>query len=226
MEEDTASDLSSDLDDLLSEAGWQDASEDFDNLDDLLRDQRLHESQPGEDTPGTAASYIKRKGEAIMEGMVVITVIQVVYMFLLLKQQSNMTDTAFDMMCRAIHELLFPAGNLFPPSWYLMKRIAGVDSLDQHEYHICPDCELHIYAQVPRSGWKAHRDDTCPVCASSQHHSPRFKRTTKGTRELLEPRQVCVIALQLLCFSCGRRCQQGITRSMQAVQCRGLQRCK
>ncbi len=51
--------------------------------------------------------------------------------------EHNFRDVGFSKLCRLMHETLLPPGNRFPPSWYLVKRILGIQSLGLHEYHVC-----------------------------------------------------------------------------------------
>ena len=182
--------------DAESQLSWDGDSEDgnFSVSDEESDDQHL----PSDDEddvdcqdarPGTAAYYKERLNQQIYENAK-LTVIQAVFLFFLLKQQMRISDTAFNMICRTIHAVLLPAGNLFPPSLYLMKQISGVEDLDTYEFHVCPDCELHIYPQAVRKDWKHHKDEHCPVCSSIGVNSPRFTKTNHGGGVHLRPRKV------------------------------------
>jgi hypothetical protein len=52
--------------------------------------------------------------------------VQVVFSALCSKAKHHQTDRAFDEQCRFNHDLLLGEGNLYPASYYMMKRLADV----------------------------------------------------------------------------------------------------
>jgi hypothetical protein len=96
----------------------------------------------------------------------------------------NMGDTSFDCVCKLLHETLLPPGNLFPPSTYLMQKIADVESIEDVEYHTC-DCLDYIYPKIDRKDWLAHSRDKCEKCGLS-----RFLLKKVGGNVIRTPRKV------------------------------------
>lgn len=99
---------------------------------------------------------------------------------------------ASDCICKLLSGSFLPPGNLFPPSTYLVQRIADVESLDDVEYHTC-DCLGHVYHRISKKEWKAHALDKCPVagCGLSRFVSKKIG----GNAPILTPRKVSLLVL-------------------------------
>jgi hypothetical protein len=63
---------------------------------------------------------------------------QTVFAKLKMKAASLQTDTAFDQDCRLMRELVLPAGNNYPGSYYILKRLAGVSPCHAHHHQSVP----------------------------------------------------------------------------------------
>ena len=50
---------------------------------------------------------------------------------------THLQDSAFDRACRLEYEHSLPPGNIFPPSFYLIKKILGFVDLDNYEWNVC-----------------------------------------------------------------------------------------
>lgn len=115
--------------------------------DELLQqeiEELLGEADGGQDDVaepvGAAARLIQNRYRPIYEGAN-ITVIQSAYVMLSLKRKGRIRDGAFDMCIRVIHDVMLPAGNLFPPSLYMMRRVIGCRTLEDVSIHVCVnDC--------------------------------------------------------------------------------------
>lgn len=110
-----------------------------------------------------------------------ITVGEAVFTFLSKKVEDCEGDTACDKTYRLLHEVLLPKQNLFPPSLYMLRRLAGVEDLDNYERHVCPE-DHYVWEYVPRVSWEQHYEDECPVCRGAGRSTPRFKRLSGGKR--------------------------------------------
>lgn len=106
-----------------------------------------------------------------------------------LKQEYNVGYTAIDCVCKLLHSCFLPTGNLFPPSNYLIQKIADVECIDDVEYHMC-ECLDYIYPQIKRKDWKLHTGDTCLKCGT-----PRFDVRRIGGNVVRTPKKVSYVTL-------------------------------
>lgn len=134
------------------------------------------EVDSGGDTPGTLKYYQKRLAEPLYPGAR-LTLVHFIYMHLMWKHECGLTNDAFDQSIQMLHHAFLPEDNLCPPSLYLFNRLAGVENLDDHEYHVCP-CDKHLYGRLKKSEWGEHRHDKCLMC-----QAPRFKQLVNGSWE-------------------------------------------
>lgn len=129
---------------------------------------------------GSAAWWQEQKDKPIFEGAV-LTVLQTAFVLLSLKGSAGMRSTLLDMLCRLMHSTILPAGNLFPPSVHILRKLVGCKSLRHYEHHTCiNDC--HTWDPLPEKDYQAHGDDTCPCC--------KEKRFRVGNGGRLRPRKV------------------------------------
>lgn len=114
---------------------------------------------------GSGAWYRARSSHSITAGHSV-TVLQAAYWVATTKSQLRITDAAINAFCSMIHTLLLPGGNLFPPSYHIVKAILEVEADQQYERHLCTKC-WRVFPRLPHSAWHEHRDAVCfgPGCA-------------------------------------------------------------
>ena len=132
---------------------------------------------------GSVRWYQEHALDPIYEGSAV-TVIQATYLMLRIKHEKNIADGGFDMLLRAVKDVVLPEENLFPPSLHVCEGLAGVEALDQYTYHVC-GCGRHVYSHVPKENCHQHYGDACPICSS-----PRFLLKTVGNTSTWEPNKV------------------------------------
>jgi len=113
-----------------------------------------------------------------------VTIIEACHWLATLKSSSRMTDDALDKVCQMIHKFLLPEGNLFPPSYHIVKATLGVDSSAGCTDHICDKC-WSVFPRVHAADFAAHEDDVCqatglPGCLSGPCGNPRFSKSETG----------------------------------------------
>ncbi len=111
-----------------------------------------------------------------------LTVGEAIYAYLKKKVDDCEQDKASDRHYRMLRESILPAGNCFPPSLYLLRKVAGVQNLHDHEYHVC-EKEHYRWPKIRRDEWLSHRDDVCPVCQTDGVVTKRFKKLRGGQYE-------------------------------------------
>ena len=129
-------------------------------------------------TRKTAKFYIDRRHD-LLHPAGNQTVLGSTYMWCDWKDKNNVHDMAFDEICRAQAELMLPDGNLFPPSFYMMKQVLGYVAADQFEGHICDNC-AHVHPKLDKEKWAA--DHTCNTCGAKRFKMGRNKRLTPVKR--------------------------------------------
>ncbi len=122
--------------------------------------------------------YRRRWGWPLYAGAGV-TLGETVYTYLQKKVDDCEGDTSCDKGYRLLHEVILPKPNLFPPSLYLIRRLAGVEDLDQYEYHVCVE-DHYVWERIDKHRWVDHYEDKCPKCAASGVDTFRFKKLTGG----------------------------------------------
>ena len=65
------------------------------------------------------------------------SVLQTCFWIAQMKYDFRISDAAIDAFCCLIHYLLLPAGNLFPPSYHVVKAFLGVSDGLQCVCHVC-----------------------------------------------------------------------------------------
>ena len=101
---------------------------------------------------------------------------------------------------------ILPEGNLLPGSLYLMRKVLGVKSPADYEYHACPANKCW-WEPLPKNQWRAD-----PSCTCACGH-PRFHEVPKaGGRNTVEPtgrvsrgrgRRARVLLCRGTCLLCG-----------------------
>lgn len=87
-----------------------------------------------------------------------------------LKSLFRIQDVVVDTWCRFIHYLLLPDGNLFPPSFHLVKAVLDVPDVSSVTRHVCPQC-WELFPELDPSDHQHHLEDTCGTPGCTQ---PRF----------------------------------------------------
>jgi hypothetical protein len=100
-----------------------------------------------------------------------------------MKMKFHMSDTGIDAILRFLNGI-FPAGNAVPPSFYLAKKIMGVQSWQDVEVHLCAadGCPGHLYDRLDRQQYGAHAEDRCPLCKHK-----RFKAVMSNGTSVVQP---------------------------------------
>lgn len=82
-----------------------------------------------------------------------------------MKTAFRVTDVAIDLWCRLVHFILLPHGNLFPPSFHLMKAVLAVPDARSVTRHVCTSCwKLYPDTRRPASVPDAHERCQTPGC--------------------------------------------------------------
>ena len=81
------------------------------------------------------------------------------------KSARRMFDAAVNDVCALNHHLLLPRGNLFPPSYHIIKAILDVPAASTYERHLCTGC-WRVFPWLPSAKWHAQHDDTCAACGT------------------------------------------------------------
>jgi hypothetical protein len=126
-------------------------------------------------TDQTAKGLAENRDSPIFEGAR-ITVLQAAFLMLSLKREGHIRDNVFDMMCRVIHEVLLPDGNLFPRSLYLMRRVIGCRTTEEVSVHVCVnDCcvfgRVSDLDKLPVAERDRLRDSTCEHCGERKFNA-------------------------------------------------------
>ncbi len=128
------------------------------------------------------ANFYRHKWECPLYDNAALTVGEAIYAYLKKKVDDCEQDKASDRHYRLLRESVLPQGNLFPPSLYLLRKVAGVESLHDHEYHVC-EKDHYRWPKISRGEWPLHRDDVCPVCQTEGVVTRRFKKLRGGQYE-------------------------------------------
>lgn len=165
------------------EAVWEGSEEDFEDEDDGA-DECWTDNCVGR----RGVQYYKRRWRLPIYQGADMTVGEAVFTYLSKKVEDCEGDTASDRAYRLLHDVVLPKPNLFPPSLYVLRKLAGVEDLDSYELHVCRE-DHYVWDHVPRREWEGHKDDECPVCEVQGRSSKRF-RVLPGNR--LQPTKVGV----------------------------------
>lgn len=99
-----------------------------------------------------------------------ITVMQCVYLLLMLRFLYIATDRTIDMMFCLLATIILPPENLLPPSLYLARKMVGMEDLSAYEYHVCHN-DCYVWAKIPKEEWPEHYDEKCPFCQNNRFAS-------------------------------------------------------
>lgn len=110
---------------------------------------------------GTAAWYRFMRDEPILDGFYCEwSLLQVCFWLARMKSQFGISDVVIDVFCSFIHFILLPPGNIFPPSYYIIRAVLGVPSDSACTSHLCDRCWT-VFPHLDPSLWFHHRHDTC-----------------------------------------------------------------
>ena len=96
---------------------------------------------------GTVSWFRRRLGEMVHANSDM-TVLDLVLWGLERKIGSNMSRKDFNEWMRMMKKVA-PEDALIPPSWHVVKNIAGVGSIYDHMYHVCGGCFRYRYGWIP-----------------------------------------------------------------------------
>jgi hypothetical protein len=97
-----------------------------------------------------------------------ITVLQATFLMLQLKREGRIRDNVFDMVCRVIHEVLLPQGNLFPQSLHRMKKLLGCRRVEDVSVHVCVN-DCMSFGNVSDINPMASVDEKCTECGEDKY---------------------------------------------------------
>lgn len=102
------------------------------------------------------------------------SVMQACFSMCMLKDQHRVPDVVVDKMCGYIHHVLLAPGNMFPPSFHLLKAVAGVPAASSTASDICDTC-WQVYPAATSGAFAHPVDRTCRRCGAA-----RFKDSVHG----------------------------------------------
>ena len=117
---------------------------------------------------GTAAWWRQRRMDPVSDTCR-LTVLTVSMWIASLKSMFRMSDVVVDMWCRFVHYLLLPDGNMFPPSFHLVKAVLAVPDVSSVTRHVCPQCWT-LFPGIKPCDHTHHLDDVCntPGCTQKR----------------------------------------------------------
>ena len=115
---------------------------------------------------GTSAWWSERRDDPITHAHAT-SVLQMCFWLGRLKHEYRISDIAIDMICRLIHFLILPAGNLFPPSFHLVKAVLGVPEGITSTRHVCDRCWT-LFPPLEPDQFRIHIDATCNQCGNAR----------------------------------------------------------
>lgn len=104
------------------------------------------------------------------------TVMQACFSMCMLKDQHRVPDVVVDKICGYIHHVLLPSGNMFPPSYHLMKAVAAVPPATSTAVDVCDSCWA-VYPHPPSDQHPSTEATTCDRCGAA-----RYKDASHGRR--------------------------------------------
>ena len=84
-----------------------------------------------------------------------------------MKYDFRVSDAALNMFCSLVHYLLLPAGNLFPPSYHLVKAVLGVPDGIHCVRHVCQTC-WRLFPELQPEQFQDHCADRCEHCGGAR----------------------------------------------------------
>ena len=105
-----------------------------------------------------------------------ITVGRFIYALLKEKRAGKIRDTVFNRLLVLLQGQVFPAANLAPKSFHMLKKALAVEAAGNFEYHVCAHGEYAFPDACGRQDYHLHEHEVC-TCAQPVS---RFKRDNKG----------------------------------------------
>lgn len=155
-------------------------------------DGRPAKRRRGADEQGrrTLSFWVDHRHELLYPGAK-ITVLGMCYLLCDMKTSNAMRNEAFNMFCRAMAECGYPPGNLFPPSYYVVRGILACEAASCFERHMCTHCDK-VFPDLPRAEEDAHATDECVRCGASRFNvvyskcTPRKRFWDLGVANLIQ----------------------------------------
>lgn len=115
---------------------------------------------------GTGRWYRRLRMDSVVQGNP-FSVLQTCFWIAQMKYDFRISDAAIDAFCSLIHYLLLPAGNLFPPSYHLVKAVLGVPDGIQCVRHVCQQC-WRLFPDMQPEQYQHHSGDKCAHCSADR----------------------------------------------------------
>ena len=104
------------------------------------------------------------------------TVMQACFSMCMLKDQHRVPDVVVNKLCGYIHNVILEPGNMFPPSFHLLKAVAGVPAGNSTAVDLCDRC-WQLYPVLSSDAPMPPVDDACRQCGAA-----RYKDALNGCR--------------------------------------------
>ena len=111
------------------------------------------------------------------------TVMQACFSMCMLKDQHRVPDVVVDKLCGYIHHVLLSHGNMFPPSFHLMKAVAGVPPASSTEADVCDIC-WKVFPPANSGEHSPAVDSTCRRCGAARYKDAPHGGTLVPRRRL------------------------------------------
>ncbi|KAI8467243.1 MAG: hypothetical protein J3K34DRAFT_43363 [Monoraphidium minutum] len=99
-----------------------------------------------------------------------ISLLQMGHLLLSFKHEFNAKDELMERLCRILHEVVLPKGNIMTPSLYTLMKMCEVPIPADVEQHVCiRDCMR--FAPLKPSEYAAHSDECCSKCGERRFHA-------------------------------------------------------
>jgi hypothetical protein len=145
-------------------------------------DEEEEEEEPNGHDRSSARFFLEHLDHPLYIGSSV-TLIEQCFVLVQEKVRFQTPDIQVDRLCRWLNHIL-PAGNLQPPSLYLLKKCISCHESARYEQHVCVN-DCCKFPKLSKSQYRQHEDEKCTKC-----QEPRFlvKHTSRG--RVLRPRKV------------------------------------
>jgi hypothetical protein len=108
---------------------------------------------------------------------------QACFLALSQKLRHHQTDKHFEEECKIKHNLEYPAGNSYPTSMYMMRKLVGCREVHEVEQHVCVN-DCCKFNKLQPSQYRDAVDQKCKVCGER-----RFDIKMTARKERLVPRK-------------------------------------
>lgn len=117
--------------------------------------------------------------------------LQACFLALSQKRRHHQTDQHFEEDCKIKHNLVYPPGNSYPSSLYMMRKLVGCQEVHEVEQHVCVN-DCCKFNKLKPSQYRGAVNQKCRVCGER-----RFDTRLTSRKERLFPRKG---AHQLACW--------------------------